>query len=100
MKDEAATGLSRRGGLLTLAAVVLASCSSPNPKLYIFATLPGKTLHGAPAAIELRAISIAHYLERSQIGTVVGGLPPGRAVQRMVGRAPRQHDGPYSGAGA
>ena len=67
MKDEAATGLSRRGGLLTLAAVVLASCSSPNPKLYIFSTLPGKTHHGAPAAIELRAIAIAHYLERSQI---------------------------------
>jgi uncharacterized lipoprotein YmbA len=67
MKEAAATGLSRRGGLLTLAAVVLASCSSPNPKLYILAMLPGKTRHGAPSAIELRAIAIAHYLERSQI---------------------------------
>src|ERR1700723_2899574 len=66
MKGAVATGLSRRGGLLALAAV-LASCSSPNPKLYIFAMLPGKTLNGAPSAIDLRAIAIAHYLERSQI---------------------------------
>ena len=46
---------------------VLASCSSPNPKLYVLAMVPGKTHHGAPAVIELRAIAIAHYLERSQI---------------------------------
>jgi uncharacterized lipoprotein YmbA len=66
MKETAATGLSRRGGLLALAAV-LASCSSPNPKLYILAMLPGKTLRGAPSAVDLRAIAIARYLERSQI---------------------------------
>jgi len=66
MKQAGATGLSRRGGLLALVAV-LASCSSPNPKLYILAMVPGKTHHGAPAAIDLRAIAIAHYLERSQI---------------------------------
>jgi uncharacterized protein len=66
MKGAGATGLSRRGSLLTLVAV-LASCSSPNPKLYIFAMLPGKPHQGAPSAVELRAIAIAHYLERSQI---------------------------------
>lgn len=66
MKEAGAIQLSRRVGLLTLAAV-LASCSSPNPKLYVLAMLPGKTHHGAPAAIDLRAIAIAHYLERSQI---------------------------------
>jgi uncharacterized lipoprotein YmbA len=66
MTDTGATGLSRRGGLLTLAAV-LASCSSPNPKLYIFSMLPGKTYQGAPRVVELRAIAIAHYLERNQI---------------------------------
>jgi uncharacterized protein len=66
MTAARATGLSRRGCLLALAAV-LASCSSPNPKLYIFSMLPGKTLHGAPGVVELRAIAIAHYLERNQI---------------------------------
>jgi uncharacterized protein len=66
MTAARAAGMSRRGGLLALAAV-LASCSSPNPKLYIFSMLPGKTLHGAPGVVELRAIAIAHYLERNQI---------------------------------
>jgi uncharacterized protein len=66
MNEAGAPGLSRRGGLLALAAV-LASCSSPNPKLYTLAMLPGKTHHGAPSVVDLRAIAIAHYLERSQI---------------------------------
>ncbi len=66
MKELGAAGLTRRGSLLALAAV-LASCSSPNPKLYVLSMLPGKTHQGAPRVVELRAIAIAHYLERSQI---------------------------------
>jgi uncharacterized lipoprotein YmbA len=58
--------LSRRGALLALAALP-ASCASPNPTLYVLAAEPGRTHAHAPHVIELRAIAIAHYLERSQI---------------------------------
>jgi uncharacterized protein len=58
--------LSRRQALAFL-AIVPAACSSPNPSLYVLADLPGPTRVGAPRVIQLRAIAIAHYLERSQI---------------------------------
>ncbi len=58
--------LSRRSALLSLAAVPV-SCSSPNPTLYVLATEPGVIRTGAPKIIRLRALAIAHYLERSQI---------------------------------
>ena len=59
--------LSRRLALFSLAALP-AACSSPNPVLYVLAPIPGATHAGAPRVIALRSISIAHYLERSQIG--------------------------------
>jgi uncharacterized lipoprotein YmbA len=58
--------LSRRIALLALAALP-AACASPNPTLYVLATVPGATHHGAPHIVELRAVAVAHYLERSQI---------------------------------
>jgi uncharacterized lipoprotein YmbA len=58
--------LSRRAALLALAALP-AACSSPNPTLYVLAPVPGTTRKGAPHTVALRAISIPHYLERSQI---------------------------------
>jgi uncharacterized protein len=58
--------LSRRFALLGLAALP-AACSSPNPNLYVLAAVPGATYTGAPRIITVRAIAIAHYLERSQI---------------------------------
>ncbi|WP_428493550.1 PqiC family protein [Rhodopila sp.] len=58
--------LSRRSALLALAALP-AACSSPNPELYVLAAIPGPTHAGAPRVIALRAIAVAHYLERSQI---------------------------------
>jgi uncharacterized lipoprotein YmbA len=58
--------LSRRTALLGVAALP-AGCTSPNPTLYVLATVPGTTHHGAPHIVELRAPAIAHYLERSQI---------------------------------
>jgi uncharacterized lipoprotein YmbA len=81
---------TRRFALLALAALPVA-CSSPNPTLYVLATMPGAphtglpgatragspgatrtgspgaTRAGAPPIVVLRAIAIAHYLERSQI---------------------------------
>jgi uncharacterized protein len=58
--------LSRRTALLAL-AVLPASCSSPNPNLYVLAQIPGATHGGAPRIIQMRSIAVAHYLERSQI---------------------------------
>src|ERR1700761_2802246 len=58
--------LSRRTTLLVLAGLP-AACSSPNPVLYVLAPVPGATHPGAPRVVQLRAIAIPHYLERSQI---------------------------------
>jgi uncharacterized protein len=62
----APASISRRFALLALAAFP-AACASPNPVLYVLAPVPGPTHAGAPRVIALRAIAIAHYLERSQI---------------------------------
>jgi uncharacterized protein len=61
-----AAGLRRRSALLLLAALP-AACSSPNPILYVLAPVPGPVRTGAPRNIALRSISLARYLERSQI---------------------------------
>lgn len=58
--------LFRRSALLALVSLA-AGCTSPNPALYVLAPMPGGTHAGAPRIVELHAISIAHYLERSQI---------------------------------
>jgi uncharacterized lipoprotein YmbA len=58
--------LSRRT-LITAAAWLLVSCSSPNPALYTLEAPPGPVRRGGPRVIELRSIAIARYLERSQI---------------------------------
>jgi uncharacterized lipoprotein YmbA len=57
---------TRRRALLLLAAAP-AACASPNPLLYVLAPVPGSVLNGAPRNIAVRAISLARYLERSQI---------------------------------
>jgi uncharacterized lipoprotein YmbA len=61
-----AAGVHRRTALLLLAALP-AACSSPNPVLYVLAPVPGPIHTGAPRNIALRSISLARYLERSQI---------------------------------
>src|ERR1700736_5475829 len=51
------------GGLMA----ALAACSSPNPVLYTIAPVPGATQTGGPKVVGLQQISLARYLERSQI---------------------------------
>jgi uncharacterized protein len=55
----------------TVAAIALvalaAGCSSPNPALYTIASVPGDVQHRGPRIIVLEAISLARYLERSEI---------------------------------
>ena len=58
--------LARRTFVVLLAALP-AACTSPNPALYTLAVVPGAEHAGAPRVVELRAIAVAHYLERSQI---------------------------------
>jgi len=58
---------STRRMLLPAAALLVASCASPNPSLYTLEMLPGPVRRPAARVIELRSIGLARYLERSQI---------------------------------
>ena len=46
---------------------VLTACSSPSPVLYTIAPATGTPQSGGPKVVALQQISIARYLERSQI---------------------------------
>jgi hypothetical protein len=60
--------LARRSLLAAFGMALLpAACSSPNPVLYTLALVPGAVHQNTPHVIELRAIALARYLERSQI---------------------------------
>lgn len=48
-------------------AGALAACSSPSPVLYTIAPVPGRIQTGGPKVIAIQQISMARYLERSQI---------------------------------
>ena len=48
-------------------AAALAACSSPSPVLYTIAPVQGRALSGSPKVVALQQLSIARYLERSQI---------------------------------
>jgi len=48
-------------------AVALAACASPNPVLYTVAPVSGAVQTGGPKVVALQQISLARYLERSQI---------------------------------
>ena len=45
----------------------LGACSSPNPVLYTIAPASGAVQAGGPKVVALQQISVARYLERSQI---------------------------------
>ncbi len=49
------------------ATLAAAACSSPDPKLYTVATLPGTAVSGAPRVVSLHTVGIARYLQRNQI---------------------------------
>jgi uncharacterized protein len=48
-------------------AALVASCASPTPVLYSLAPVPGTGRPGGPKVVALREVSLARYLERSQI---------------------------------
>jgi uncharacterized lipoprotein YmbA len=51
----------------TILAAAVAACSSPSPVLYTIAPVEGPAQRSAPKVIALQHISMALYLERSQI---------------------------------
>lgn len=60
--------IGRRHTITMLASsAALAACSSPSPKLYTIAPVQGAVHSGAPKVVLLQQISLARYLERSQI---------------------------------
>jgi uncharacterized protein len=91
---SASATLGRRLLLVALAATLPVACMSPNPLLYTLAVVPGPEHAGAPHVIELRAIAVAHYLERSQIVRssedfrldVLGNEWWGEPLDAMLGR--------------
>jgi uncharacterized protein len=58
--------LARRMTALTM-LLALVACSSPTPKLYAIAPVDGTPRPGGPTVILLQQITVARYLERSQI---------------------------------
>src|SRR5262249_56650670 len=48
-------------------AAAFAACSSPTPVLYTIAPVSGTAQTGGPKVVALQQISLARYLERSQI---------------------------------
>src|SRR5262245_60933091 len=48
-------------------AMALVACASPSPVLYTIAPVSGDVRVGAPKVVALQQISLARYLERSQI---------------------------------
>ena len=52
---------------LLLAALLLASCRSPEPSFFTLAAVRGTAQRGGPALVELRRPGIAGYLDRSEI---------------------------------
>ena len=62
------SGTRRQCRLAVLGFLILiAACSSPSPVLYTIAPVPGPVQTGGPKVVALQQISMARYLERSQI---------------------------------
>jgi uncharacterized lipoprotein YmbA len=60
--------LDRRAMMaLSMAGVALAACSSPNPRLYTLAPVPGVVQGSGPHVVLLHQVTTARYLERPEI---------------------------------
>ena len=92
----AVTPARTRSVLPVLVLLAMASCSSPEPRLYTLQTTQGPTLAGGPRLLLIRQVSLARYLERTQIvrssadyqlkvqGNDWWGEPPGAMIARVL----------------
>ncbi len=86
--------MRRRPLLTALSALVVASCSSPDPSYFTLAPIRGASAPGGPSLVELRRPGIAGYLDRSEITRsntpyqlkVASGERWGEPFGDMVGR--------------
>jgi uncharacterized protein len=88
-------GLARRGVIFAFGpAALVAACTSPNPKLYTLAPVPGAPQTGGPSFVVLHQVSIARYLERPEIVRssenyrldVLANQQWGEPLAQMIGR--------------
>jgi uncharacterized lipoprotein YmbA len=56
-----------RLAVVLAATLALAACSSPDPKLYTIAALPGAAVRGGPKVVALHTVGIARYLQRNPV---------------------------------
>lgn len=81
--------------LIPLLGLLLASCTSPEPKYFTLASVRGTSLPGGPSLVELRRPGLAGYLDRSDIVradspyqlTLNGGERWASPLGDMIGRA-------------
>lgn len=57
----------RRRHALIAALLPLAACRSPEPNLYTLLPVPGAVRRGGPRNVAVREVSLARYLDRTQI---------------------------------
>jgi len=53
--------------VVLFATLAAAACSSPDPKLYTVASLPGTAVPGGPKVVSLHTVGIARYLQRNPV---------------------------------
>lgn len=59
--------LLRHGPAAAALCLLLAACSSPDPKLYTIASVAGASQRGAPKVVLIEQVTIARYLDRTHI---------------------------------
>lgn len=60
-------GATRFCAAAFISVALVAACSSPNPALYTIAPVSGHPRVGGPRIVVLQSVSMARYLERSEI---------------------------------
>jgi uncharacterized protein len=90
------THTRRSGAILVLVTAMVAACSTLSPNLYTIAPMPAGTMVDAPKIVVLREITLARYLDRTQIvrssenfrlavsANDWWGEPPGSMLSRVL----------------
>jgi uncharacterized lipoprotein YmbA len=86
----------KTGAILVLLTAAVAACSTLSPNLYTIAPIPAGTVVDGPKVVVLREVTLARYLDRSQIvrssenyrlavsANDWWGEPPGSMLSRVL----------------